>query len=1125
MGAVLISTASAGCASWSEAWTVFDRAPVAAADSAPDVHQELSLNGEWTVWLDPGAVGLEQDWAATLSDGRVPADAPGEALTLRVPGPLEGSIPSLGYDGVAFYVREFVAPPHAPGSRATLHFGQVNHSCRVWLDGMFLGSHQGGYDAFGLDASGRLQPGARHRLVVMVIDPGATPVNGLTLKATPHAKESWYENHGGLLGPVTLAIDDDWVVETLQIVPDPRQGVLDVVLSLLPPARLGPHPLRLELSICAVGAEETVLTHRSIRLPHATGRRLAREMQLAVPDPRPWSPEQPQLYQLSVEANGHLLATRRFGFRTIQIVAGDLLLNGKRRVLKGVLYQPHHTGQGGVTPDAESLEQEVLDILDTGFNLVRVHVRPAAEAFLEAADRHGLLVLQEPAIGWVNADPELPRRMRAELDWMVARDRHHPSIILWGVLNELSGKAYRHAELLARHLARLDPERPVLVDSGGFLVGGRMLPPGGADDPLNRMVDSHAYPPYPLPIKEREQLASLRGVGHDLVFVSEFGYGTLLDAERALDGFAARGIAFSDEMVKFRSYASLARRLAKRGEPGGDRARLIDAAENQADAAEDMIEALRSNPDVDLLCYTQWRAASSESSAGLLGPWGRARPARDRVRHALRPLLLSLQPERPSVEQGENLRCRLVVVNDTGAPVSGELSLRSELLPTDGPGPRVDEQRLGESMFPEGVSTRSVELPVQDYAGVLRLTASLERVGAPAEISTAREVVVVAPSSPPDGLGAVWAPGADARARAFLRHAGFRVVGGPSEPIAAALIARPERLAEELSFQDQLALWSLVWQGGTAVVLMHDPGDSEQGRLLGMSRGIRTLTGLPIAPAIGSAPGNFMGRLHLSRSEDGSEAGDWVALGRGDEVFSPLAMFVGALPDGAEQRLITLGYLGNRLGAPEIVLPFGRGRFHLIGLPLLDIVGDRVDPRRDARLARAVLGALQWSAKHLPAGTPTMPAGILPLDAQPISYGMSLIDRVVALGDRASAITSASRGSEPRLPEGPAAALVVRQRAIEALVEGRREEGLTLLREAVESVWSEDVQRFLALEQVVLDLLAERADDESQAGWDLAYDAVEMWGQAVAAWFAGEVEPALDWLGRAEQRLVGGTDA
>ena len=98
--------------------------------------------------------------------------------------------------------------------------------------------------------------------------------------------------------------------------------------------------------------------------------------------------------------------------------------------------------------------------------------------------------------------------------------------------------------------------------------------------------------------------------------------------------------------------------------------------------------------------------------------------------------------------------------------------------------------------------------------------------------------------------------------------------------------------------------------------------------------------------------------------------------------------------------------------------------------------------------------------------------------------------------------------------------MAARRRAIEALLDGRRDECFDLLREAVEGFWSEDLQRFLALEGAVLDMLAVRVDAETDEGWDLAYDAVEMWGRAIAFWFAGEAETALDWLGRAEEHLT-----
>ncbi|HZL99524.1 MAG TPA: glycoside hydrolase family 2 TIM barrel-domain containing protein [Planctomycetota bacterium] len=518
-------------------------APSAPAGPAP-TRETHDLGGPWEVWLDREGVGLRDDWVAALTAGRRPAGAPGQPLTLGVPGPLEADSATLDYDGIAFYVRRFEAPPGAEGSRGLLRFGQVNYACRVWLDGAPVGEHEGGYEAFSFDLTGRLGPGP-HVLVVRVVDPGAEPVDGLTLAATPHAKESWYENSGGLLGPVSLELVRGWSLRegSLTVLVDATAGQERVMLSgelLAPPgghAAEAPFALRLRP---ADGAEDS--GRRIEQRLAVSGQATPFFVELWARGAARWSPESPALHRITLHAGGELVAERTIGFRTLSIEGGDFRIDGVRRTLKGVLWQPHHTGTGGVTPPDDELRATARAIRETGFDLVRAHVRPAPPAFLDECDRIGLLVLEEPAIGWVQDDPGLRERLLREVSWMVERDRHHPAIVLWGVLNELSGQAWRHADALVERVASLDGTRPVLEDSGAFLGQGRVRPPGAAAS--IPMIDRHAYPPYPLPIEERDALLGLRGLEGGLVFVSEFGYGALLDTEAALRPFTEAGKMF-----------------------------------------------------------------------------------------------------------------------------------------------------------------------------------------------------------------------------------------------------------------------------------------------------------------------------------------------------------------------------------------------------------------------------------------------------------------------------------------------------------------------------------------------------------------------------------------------------
>ena len=927
---------------------ILHRPPASAVDS----RGHLSLAGDWPLFLDPGAVGEGDDWVTSLTRSDVPATVPGQALSLPVPGPLEALRSTASYDGVAWMVREFELPASSAGSRQLLSFGQANYQLQAWIDGAFAGEHEGGYDAFHFDITELAKPGQVQTLVVRLVDPGATSTGGLSLSTTPHAKESWYHNFGGLLGPVELLTVDAPAPTLTALRVDPDSGLVSADVELLnAPARAGQRTL-VELAVYAIplharwdgsldGFDDLTAVARGQVRCELEADASSVQLSATVKEPLLWSPESPQRYaavvlidgqpsaEPSAEPSADLGSWRTFGFRTVFLDRDGLRLNGRLTRLFGVLYQPHWAGREGMTPPAEYLEATVSTMLDTGFNLVRAHVRPAPPAFLDAADRQGLLVLEEPAIGWVEDDPGLAARLNHEIDWMVDRDHHHPSIIMWGMLNELSGKAYRYGEAMSLRVAERDPTRPVLEDSGGFF-GGRYVPSGGHE--LLPMRDEHFYPPFPLPPAERLEMAS---VSHDSgpTFVSEFGYGTLVDTRLAAAGFFVRQL-HSDERNLFGGLRGAARRARTLGEDwlepdsgapivGADHASRgwIDAADEiQAQAARAMLEALRIEEGLDLLCYTQWRAVSSESSAGLLTPWGKERPVRAVIREALRPLMVVAAPDRPSVSVGETLTFELFVVNDTGAPVWASLSVD-----VTGAVPNVEAAavRLGRQVFPAGVTlVRRNDLVVScETPGQVLLQARLTSDDEVVERS--RQVQVSVVDRPPanqmlidtepstvqawvaalkrgdgaqapqdsgeagsDGAGnlqptdvepthaatlteslpvALHLPEGRGDLTAFAQRQGFAVTGELRTDVpwdVVSVIADPASLLETLPLEQRLLMWQRVWSGGAAVVLLRDPIEDAFGSLVSGHRGSRRMVGVPLAVSVAAAAGNFRGRVH-----------------------------------------------------------------------------------------------------------------------------------------------------------------------------------------------------------------------------------------------------------------------
>ena len=1092
-------------------------APRPAQVAAADASESIDLGGTWEVWLDPADAGLSQGWVAALTAGEPPPSGPSEPLRLAVPGPLEGHASTLDYDGVAFYARTVLVPAEARPSaaRALLRFEQVDYACTVWLDGEPVGEHEGGYEPFTLDLTGKLLGGVEQRLVVRVVDPGAAPVDGLTLRTTPHGKQSWYENFGGLLGPVTLQLVRGWSVRegTLRVDVEPEPGHERVALSgelLAPPGERWPDEVALELRLYDVqrlGSPNAEAAGVRVSGPATSFR-----IEVRHPDARRWSPESPSLYRAELRANGVPIAERTVGFRSIAIDGGDFRIDGARRTLKGVLWQPHFTGTGGVTPPPAELAATARAMQAAGFDLVRAHVRPAPPAFLDECDRIGLLVLEEPAIGWLDDDPALEARLLREVSWMVERDRHRPAVVMWGVLNELSGRAYRHVDALVERVAQLDPTRPVLEDSGAFRGEGRVRPPGAAASVP--MIDKHWYPPYPLPPEERDELLALDDPGGGLVFVSEFGHGTLLDTQAALAPFTERD-AMTNERIDFASWAGLARRSrqpAAGAEPAWWQLDWTErAAQVQARAAADLIDVLRANPAIDLLCYTQWQAASEESSAGLIGPWGEPRPALESVRAALAPFQVVFVPGRSSLRPGEQLSYEAAMINDTGESLGGSWGITGLR-----DGMRVTGQAAYHETWDPGVSrTRISPMTLPLEPGFVTLTArctgsSSARVQF--EVDSAPRIVRVA--GPVEGLGEqrpAWAL-KGGREQVALESWGFartELEDIQSGQPVVALIGDPARLRAQLPLADWLRLWAGVHRGGAAVVVVPGPAESEVERSLGLLRGVRTFTALPLPASVASAPGHFMARVHAIREGDSARL-----LGRGDEAFSPEGMLVDP-PAGCDERIVTLGWLGNRLGDPDVVLSFGRGTIRVIGLPLLRPIEGVVDPARDEMLARAVSEAAREAAARLePDGSTAPSKAWSPPSAAELArleVALDRLDRLVALGDRQTPFT----GDEPRLPAPLAAALAARTAALEALFAGDAAGGVQALEAAVAPLWSEAAERFLDREEAVLRAWSERVAAGGITSWEGGFDVRQAWIAAVADWFAGRADAAQAGIDRA----------
>lgn len=429
----------------------------AARDEAPLPHEvrspRLSLDGAWEVQLEPGAA----------------------ALPIEVPWTFEAPLSGIGRGDEIHerlrYRRTFAVPEAWRGSHVLLRFGGVDWRARVLVDGAEVGAHEGGYTHFSFGL-GPIEPGRAHELVVEVDDPDDGP--------QPRGKQRgsggiWYTRTTGIWRPV-------W----LEAVP-----AAYVTAFALEPSLDGRVDVRVETS---------APTEATVRIGGVAARVVDGTATLVVPDPRPWSPEDPVLYDAVVETASGDRIESYVGFRTVERRGAQILLNGQPRRLAGVLDQGFWPDGVYTAPTSASLRADVEAAKAFGFDLARMHVKVADPRWYGWCDRLGLLVVQDIPSSRDLPTGEARAAFAREALHLVEQAHGHPCVVAWVVFNEDWGSPPAEFQLdLTRRIRELDPTR-LVVDASGWHHRGEsdLLDVHDYGDDLSR----HASGELPLVVGE-----------------------------------------------------------------------------------------------------------------------------------------------------------------------------------------------------------------------------------------------------------------------------------------------------------------------------------------------------------------------------------------------------------------------------------------------------------------------------------------------------------------------------------------------------------------------------------------------------------------------------------------------
>lgn len=425
--------------------------------------ETVSLCGQWWFRTDPLNVGEDQRWYGTEQ----PTTGWQE---VRVPHTWQIVAPFVENRGVAWYRRTLDVPWEWQNSAVRIEFEAVFHTATIWVNGEFAGEHaRKGYTAFVLDITHLLHWGSSNTISVRVDN----TFNGNML---PRGRSSDWAHDGGIYRPVQLLITAKTFVERVDVeaVPDVASG--DGTVSITAYLRnTGSKPWIGRATYRIIDDETGLTVVTSPDVPGFTmqsGATQEKKFAATLPKAKLWHFDHPNLYRLifSIASGqeGHGLATT-FGVRKLEAKDAALYLNGERVRLMGVERMAGSNPEFGMAEPSQWITHDHDDLKLLNCVFTRVHW-PQDKRVLDYCDRHGILMQSEvPSWGYdtfvgmrTEPDTEIMENGLEQLREMVARDRNHPSVVVWGLCNEIGGQDPPAREFAKRMLAeakRLDPNR------------------------------------------------------------------------------------------------------------------------------------------------------------------------------------------------------------------------------------------------------------------------------------------------------------------------------------------------------------------------------------------------------------------------------------------------------------------------------------------------------------------------------------------------------------------------------------------------------------------------------------------------------------------------------------------
>lgn len=352
-----------------------------------------------------------------------------------------------GYRGEGIYKTTFQG-----GGNLRFEFKGVSHTATVWLDGREIAKHYNAYTIFDVVLTNI--PDGEHTLEIKAD-------NRFSEESALHIPND-YMSYGGITRPVVLEQIADVYLKQVHVTPFFLNGVWSAeVEAVVANVSDAVQNCKVRADIARENVQETVqgtVQWEEVELAPGEQRTLART--LTFPDVEEWSMESPSLYYVNAVVEQNCVPTDdlidRFGFRQVGMEGKRILINGKAVRIKGFCRHEDHPQFGCALPFS-AMAADLALIRHLGANSVRTSHYPNDEIFLDLCDEQGILVWEENharGLSFENMqNPNFEPQAEQVIREMIPAHYNHPSIYIWGILNECASETEYGKECYAKQLS------------------------------------------------------------------------------------------------------------------------------------------------------------------------------------------------------------------------------------------------------------------------------------------------------------------------------------------------------------------------------------------------------------------------------------------------------------------------------------------------------------------------------------------------------------------------------------------------------------------------------------------------------------------------------------------------